>query len=120
MAVCSRFLEREVSTLITAVFLALERFVRKEPLRRMPIGALRERTHVGHNTDQRRFRIAFYGPEGCEPVSTLSLRITPKSIAWVTEDRLLYIVRGSSIGSIDRATGNVQSFDAGEMLWGAS
>jgi Tol biopolymer transport system component len=60
--------------------------------------------------------IAFYGrPDGGEPISTLPLRITPNAIAWATEDRLLYIVRGSSIGTIDRATGSVQSFDTGEI-----
>ena len=64
--------------------------------------------------------IAFYGPAGGEPVSTLPLRITPNSIAWAAEDHLLYIVRGLSIGSIDRATGSVHSFDAGEIVLGDS
>jgi eukaryotic-like serine/threonine-protein kinase len=62
--------------------------------------------------------IALYGPDGGEPVSTLPLRITPKGIAWATEDRLLYIVDGLSIGTIDRATGDVQSFDTGEITAG--
>ncbi len=62
--------------------------------------------------------IALYGPEGGEPVSTLALRITPAAIAWATEDRLLYIVGGLSIGTIDRGTGNVQSFDTGEIAVG--
>jgi eukaryotic-like serine/threonine-protein kinase len=62
--------------------------------------------------------IAFYGPTGGEPVSTLPLRITPNGMAWAAEDRLLYIVRGFSIGSIDRATGSVHSFDAGEIAPG--
>ena len=62
--------------------------------------------------------IALYGPDGGEPVSTLPLRITPNAIAWATEDRLLYIVEGLSIGTIDRATGNVQSFDTGEITPG--
>ncbi len=59
--------------------------------------------------------IALYGPDRGEPISTLPLRITPNVIAWATEDRLLYIVGGSSIGTIDRATGSVQSFDTGEI-----
>jgi eukaryotic-like serine/threonine-protein kinase len=59
--------------------------------------------------------IALYGPDGGEPVSTLPLRITPNAIAWSTEDRLLYIVEGLSIGTIDRVTGSVQSFDTGEI-----
>jgi eukaryotic-like serine/threonine-protein kinase len=59
--------------------------------------------------------IALYGPDRGEPISTLPLRITPNAIAWATEDRLLYTVRGSSIGTIDRVTGSVQSFDTGEI-----
>jgi Tol biopolymer transport system component len=62
--------------------------------------------------------IALYGPDRGEPISTLPLRITPNAIAWATEDRLLYIVRGSSIGTIDRATGSVQTFDTGEITPG--
>ncbi len=62
--------------------------------------------------------IALYGPDGGEPVSTLPLRITPNTIAWGTEDRLLYIAGGLSIGTIDRATGSVQSFDIGEIAPG--
>ncbi len=62
--------------------------------------------------------IAFYASGDDKPVSTLPLRITPSAIAWATEDRLLYIVRGLSIGSIDSATGSVQSFDAGEITPG--
>jgi eukaryotic-like serine/threonine-protein kinase len=62
--------------------------------------------------------IALYGPDRGELISTLPLRITPNAIAWATEDRLLYILRGSSIGTIDRATGSVQSFDTGEITPG--
>ena len=62
--------------------------------------------------------IALYGPDGGEPVSTLPLRITPNTIAWATEDRLLYIVGGLSSGTIDRATGSMQSFDTGEIAPG--
>ena len=59
--------------------------------------------------------IALYGPDGGEPISTLPLRITPNAIAWATEDRLLYIVAGLSIGTIDRATVSLQNFDTGEI-----
>ena len=62
--------------------------------------------------------IALYGPDGGEPVSTLPLRITPNTIAWGTEDRLLYVAGGLSIGTIDRATGSVQSFDTDEIALG--
>jgi eukaryotic-like serine/threonine-protein kinase len=64
--------------------------------------------------------IALYGPDGGEPISTLPLRITPNDIAWATEDRLLYIVPGLSIGTIDRATVTVQNFDTGEITPGDS
>ena len=63
--------------------------------------------------------VALYGPDGGEPVSTLPLRIAPNTIAWATGDRLLYIVGGLSSGTIDRATGSVQSFDTGEVAPGA-
>ena len=62
--------------------------------------------------------IALYGPDGGEPVSTLPLRITPSTIAWATEDRLLYTVGGLSSGTIDRATGSMQSFETGEIVPG--
>jgi eukaryotic-like serine/threonine-protein kinase len=62
--------------------------------------------------------VALYKPDRGEPISTLPLRITPNAIAWATEDHLLYIVGGSSIGTIDRATGSVQSFDTGEITPG--
>jgi Tol biopolymer transport system component len=62
--------------------------------------------------------IAFYGPNGDVPVSTMPLRISPNTIAWASEDRLLFIVRGSSIGSIDRATGSIHNFDAGDVTPG--
>ena len=64
--------------------------------------------------------IAFYGSDGGEPISTLPLRITPNAIAWAMEDRLLYIVQGSSMGTIERATGSMQSFDTGEISPGDS
>jgi serine/threonine protein kinase/Tol biopolymer transport system component len=62
--------------------------------------------------------IAFYGSDGGAPVSTMPLRISPSAIAWASEDRLLFIVKGASIGSIDRATGSVHNFDAGEITPG--
>ncbi len=62
--------------------------------------------------------IVFYGPNGGVPVSTMPLRISPDGIAWASEDRLLFIVKGASIGSIDRATGSVHNFDAGKITPG--
>ena len=62
--------------------------------------------------------VAFYGPDGGVPVSTIPLRISPDSIAWPAEDHLLYIVGGFSIGTIDRATGSLHDFDAGDIVLG--
>ncbi len=62
--------------------------------------------------------IAWYGPDGGDPVSTLPLRITLSTIAWATEDRLLYAAGGLSIGTIDRATGSMHNFDTGDIAPG--
>jgi Tol biopolymer transport system component len=59
--------------------------------------------------------IAYYKPEGGAPISTTPLRITPRTIAWTGEDHLLFLVRGISIGSLNRATGNLRTFDVGEV-----
>ena len=59
--------------------------------------------------------IAYYKPEGGAPVSTTPLRITPRTIAWADEDHLLFIVRGITIGSLDQASGNLQTFDVGDV-----
>jgi len=62
--------------------------------------------------------IAYYKPDGSAPLSTTPLRITPRYIAWANEDRLLFNVPRIANGWIDRATGNVQTFDAGEITLG--
>ncbi len=59
--------------------------------------------------------IAYYKPEGGAPVSTTPLRITPYTIAWADEDHLLFVVNEISIGSLDRATGNLRTFDVGDV-----
>jgi serine/threonine protein kinase len=60
-------------------------------------------------------RIAWYKPQGGAPVATTPLRITPARIAWANEDRLLFNVSRIAIGWIDRASGNPQAFDPGEI-----
>ncbi len=62
--------------------------------------------------------IAWYKPEGGVPLSTTPLRITPFRIAWANEDRLLFTVPRVDIGWIDRATGEVHTFDLGETAPG--
>jgi eukaryotic-like serine/threonine-protein kinase len=59
--------------------------------------------------------IAWYKPEGGAPLATTPLRITPGDIAWANEDRLLFNVPRIAIGWIDRASGNPQTFDPGEI-----
>jgi eukaryotic-like serine/threonine-protein kinase len=62
--------------------------------------------------------VEWYKPEGGVPLSTTPLRITPNRIAWANEDRLLFIVPRIDIGWIDRATGEVHTFDLGEAAPG--
>jgi eukaryotic-like serine/threonine-protein kinase len=59
--------------------------------------------------------IAWYKPEGGAPLATTPLRIMPSAIAWANEDRLLFNVPRIAIGWIDRASGNTQTFDPGEI-----
>lgn len=64
--------------------------------------------------------IAWYKPEGGAPLSTTPLPISPDQIAWASEDRLLFSVPRLAIGWIDRATGDVQNFEVGEIDLGDS
>ncbi|WP_260736319.1 protein kinase domain-containing protein [Tunturiibacter lichenicola] len=62
--------------------------------------------------------VAWYKSDGGEPLSTTPLRITPQTIAWASEERLLFTVPHVDIGQIDRATGEVHPFDIGEIVPG--
>jgi eukaryotic-like serine/threonine-protein kinase len=62
--------------------------------------------------------IAWYKPEGGKPLATTPLRIIPRTIAWAGEDSLLFSVPGIDIGQINRATGEVHTFDLGETAPG--
>ena len=67
--------------------------------------------------------VAFYPPDGGSPIHVTPLRISPVSLAWATEDRLLFIGRGIGpndfgIGAMDRTTGDFQSFDLGNVGMG--
>ncbi len=59
--------------------------------------------------------ISYYKPEGRAPLSTTPLRIAPSMIAWAKEDRLVFIISEIAVGSIDRSTGKVQTFDTGDI-----
>jgi serine/threonine protein kinase/Tol biopolymer transport system component len=63
--------------------------------------------------------IAYLKPDGGPPLSVTPLRITPTSIAWAGEDRIVYIVRHNSIGTIDRTSGDVHDFDVGDIELGS-
>ncbi len=62
--------------------------------------------------------IAYYRPEGGAPTSITPLRITPTSIAWMNEGRLLFNIQGISIGTFDKSAGSPQTFDVGDMQVG--
>jgi len=62
--------------------------------------------------------ISYYKPDSDAPVSTTTLRFTPTSITWASEQRLLSIARNVSFGVIDRVTGNLQPFDMGTIRIG--
>jgi eukaryotic-like serine/threonine-protein kinase len=62
--------------------------------------------------------IDYYKPDGGSPVATTPLRISPVSVAWTDEDRLLLIGSGIGLGALDRKTGNIQSFDLGSVGMG--
>jgi len=59
--------------------------------------------------------VAWYKADSGVPLSTTPLRITPYHIAWANEDRLLFAIPRVDIGWIDRATGEVHTFDLGEV-----
>ena len=63
--------------------------------------------------------VAYYKPDGGAPISTSPLRVTPSSIGWIDENRLLFIVRDIGLGSIDVATDGHQTFDTGDIDVGA-
>jgi eukaryotic-like serine/threonine-protein kinase len=62
--------------------------------------------------------VAWYKPDRGVPLSTTPLRITPDRIAWANEERLLFTIPRIDMGWIDRATGDVHTFDLGEVIPG--
>jgi len=67
--------------------------------------------------------IAFYRPDGGPPIEAFPLRISPMTLAWASEERLLFVARGIGdgdigLGAIDRSTGNIQSIDLGNVGMG--
>jgi serine/threonine protein kinase/Tol biopolymer transport system component len=62
--------------------------------------------------------VSWYKPEGGKPLSITPLRISPATAAWADEDRLLFNVPHIDIGQIDRATGDVHTFDTGDIAPG--
>ena len=62
--------------------------------------------------------LASYSAEGGAPTATVPLRISPTAIAWTSENRLLFLIPGVSLGFINRSTGAVQTFDLGTIRIG--
>jgi serine/threonine protein kinase len=62
--------------------------------------------------------VAYYKADGGVPSSITPsrinpLRITPTTIAWPSDDHLLFTARGVGVGTIDSVTGNLHTFDMG-------
>lgn len=63
--------------------------------------------------------IAFYKADGGAPTEKLPLRVSPFSIAWANEDRLLLVGDGIGLAAMDRNTKKIQNFDLGDVEMGA-
>ena len=59
--------------------------------------------------------LAYYKGDGGKMISSTPLRITPTSLAWADEDRLLLITRGVGISQLERTAGTVQPIDTGDL-----
>ena len=59
--------------------------------------------------------IAYYKGDGGAMISSTPLRITPNSLAWADEDHLWLITHGVGISKLERATGNLQSIETGDL-----
>lgn len=63
--------------------------------------------------------VAYYPADGGSPLAATPLRVSPNAIAWANEDRLLFLDSGMSLGTIDRATGNIRTFDLDAVAVGS-
>ncbi len=59
--------------------------------------------------------LAYYKGEGGGMISSTPLRITPSMVAWADEDHLLLITRSAGVSKVERATGNLQPVDTGDI-----
>jgi len=59
--------------------------------------------------------LAYYKGDGGAMISSTPLRITPSWLAWADEDHLWLITRGVGISKLERATGNLQPIETGDL-----
>jgi Tol biopolymer transport system component len=59
--------------------------------------------------------LAYYKGEGGAMISSTPLRITPTSLAWGDEDHLWLITEDVGLSKVERATGNQQLIDTGDL-----
>jgi Tol biopolymer transport system component len=59
--------------------------------------------------------LAYYKGDGGGMISSTPLRVTPTMVAWADEDHLLLITRSAGVSKVERATGNLQPVDTGDI-----
>ena len=59
--------------------------------------------------------LAYYKGDGGGMISSTPLRVTPTMVAWADEDHLLLITRSAGVSKVERATGNLQPVDTGDV-----
>jgi serine/threonine protein kinase len=59
--------------------------------------------------------LAYYKGDGGVMISSTPLRITPSTVAWVDEDHLLLMTRSAGVSKVERASGNLQPIDIGDI-----
>jgi Tol biopolymer transport system component len=59
--------------------------------------------------------LAYYKGDGGAMISSTPLRISPSWLSWADEDHLWLINRGAGISKLERATGNLQPVDTGDL-----
>jgi eukaryotic-like serine/threonine-protein kinase len=59
--------------------------------------------------------LAYYNGDGGKMIASTPLRITPSSLAWADEDRLILITRRIGISQLERTAGTVEPIDTADL-----
>ncbi len=59
--------------------------------------------------------LAYYKGDGGGMISSTPLRVTPTMVTWADEGHLLLITRSAGVSKVERATGNLQPVDTGDI-----